>query len=120
MWADVLRRVAIFVLCILLYAILLIVLAPSPSPAADTGEFANEPGAREWFQKSQQQECCSLADGHRGLVRRAPGGGYEAFIKDEWVPVPPGAVKEELSPFSTPVIWYVGKNIRCLMLNRGV
>jgi|SRR6266853_2491267 len=97
--------------------------------AKDTGEFADQPGAREWFKRPIPARCCSEADGHVATVKRTIDGGYEALIAGMWLPVPPAAVRnDETSPFPTGVIWYVpfwhenkitGYTIRCLILNDG-
>lgn len=101
-----------------------LVLLVTPAAARDTGEFADEPNAHSWFQGNQQKICCNEADAHKAQVRKNDATGlYEVLIENEWVTVPPNALKEELSPFETAVVWYwhwEGKpRVRCLMLSLG-
>jgi len=73
-----------------------------------------------WFQSLRQPgsgiSCCSMAD-CRAIEYRTSATGYEAFIDDKWLAVPPDRVLQNTAnPTGRAVACYIpGRGILCFV-----
>ena len=73
-----------------------------------------------WFQSLRQPgtgiSCCSMAD-CRATEYRTTAIGYEAFVDDKWMPVPPDRVLEHTdNPTGRAIVCYMpGRGILCFV-----
>lgn len=92
--------------------------------AFDNGKYDNvDPKIRQWFKSVRSPTgipCCDIADGRRTVWRAAPipPGGYEVFVDNEWLPVPPEAiVLGANNPTGDSIVWLrQDKVVRCFVL----
>ncbi|HLZ68107.1 MAG TPA: hypothetical protein VKQ29_17925 [Aliidongia sp.] len=85
----------------------------APPPDAD-------PTLAPWFQSLRQPStgllCCSVAD-CRAVDSRETSGGYEVFIDNKWLPVPPEKVLQRAdNPVGRAVVcWTKLAGIMCFV-----
>ena len=102
-----------------LLAVPLLLLAADGGARAAPPENA-DPALAPWFQSLRQPgtgvSCCSLAD-CRIADYRTDGNGYEAFVDDKWLAVPPDRVLQHTdNPTGRAIVCYMpGRGILCFV-----
>lgn len=96
--------------------------------AFDNGQYKDvDPYIRNWFKSLKSPHgvpCCDTSDGHFTIWRQSEKQGYEfeAFIEDQWIPIPPDTViRNNNNPTGQPIVWYIKLadrtyHIRCFIL----
>jgi hypothetical protein len=103
---------------------------PLAAIAHNTGQIAADDPNRNWFARPKPHACCDLADGKFVAYRLVEHGtGYEVKIEDEWIAVPPEAIKAlegEKNPYLEALVWYRSNlpaskwYVRCFIVGAGM
>lgn len=107
--------------------VILLYLLTTSAFGFDNGQYQNvDPKIRKWFKELRSPSnipCCDIADGHMTTWRPSQVNGYEyeAYIEEQWVPVPPEVVIRGIpNPTGSAVVWYIKLSeiiqIRCFIL----
>ncbi len=95
------------------FSLISVIAGAAPPDNADTS-------LAPWYQSLRQPgtgiSCCSMAD-CRATEYRTSAFGYEAFIDDKWLAVPPDRVLQHVdNPTGRAIVCYVpGRGILCFV-----
>src|SRR5262249_3965870 len=108
-----------------------------PSELLAGGEWPDGPNKR-WFQGLQRPDndknpyraeksrsCCGVAEAGKTKVKveagdeKYPEDRWYAWIKDEWIPIPPDKIVLDYAPDGQPYLFMMGATVQCFVRPKG-
>ena len=108
-----------------------------PTTGFAGGEWPDGPN-KAWFEGLQRPDndkhqyrdaksrfCCGIADTVKTKFKVEPGDGkypedrWYAWIKEEWIPIPPEKIVRDHAPDGQPYLFMLGPTIQCFVPPKG-
>ena len=108
-----------------------------PSELLAGGEWPDSPN-KSWFEQLQRPDndknpsrrdeslfCCGVADTVKTRFKveagdeRYPEDRWYAWLKDDWVPIPPEKIVQDYAPDGQPYLFLLADTIQCFVRPKG-